>query len=115
MCLYLTFGTYKREFSREGGKSLYAAVFGYFSDLDTVSIVCQPVRVFNVTGTSTAFTTAFQNVFNEFWMLSRAEPQASYSLFGWTTHIDIDDLRTVSNIELSSLGHKLWICTSDLY
>lgn len=77
--------------------------------------VSQPVRVFNVTGTSTAFTTAFRMSSMSSGCCSKAEPASFYSLFGWTPHVDIDDLRTVIDIKLSSLGHKLWICTSDLY
>jgi N-acetylmuramoyl-L-alanine amidase len=53
----------------------------------------QPVRIFSVTGTSTARTTAAQMRATSSSFCSRAEPEYTlHTFFAGTAHVDVDDL-----------------------
>ena len=76
----------------------------------------QPVRVFSVTGTSTARTTLCKiRCYQLLILQQRRAGQAIADFLGRTTHVDIDDLRTGIDVAARRLGHHRRIVSGDLH
>ena len=73
-----------------------------------------PVRIFKVTGTSTASTTARQMVLTRSGWRSRAEPASFLFTFCRTSHVDVDDLSALLHIVAGSKRHHLGVGSGNL-
>ena len=75
-----------------------------------------PVRIFSVTGTSTARTTASRIAATSGSLPSSADPGRDVAHFpGRAAHVDVDDLRAQADVVARGLGHGLRIGPRDLY
>ena len=76
----------------------------------------QPVRIFNVTGTLTALTTASRICRTSGSSLHQRRARGLVADFlRRTAHVDVDDLRAGIDVALRGLGHHLRIAAGDLH
>ena len=76
----------------------------------------QPVRIFSVTGTGTAATTASTIAADQRLVLQQRRTGRDVAdLFRRAAHVDVDDLRAALDVVASCLGHHRRIGTGDLH
>ena len=75
-----------------------------------------PVRIFSVTGTVTADTTAARMRATRGSSRSSAEPASRLQTFlAGTSHVEVDDLRARVYVAARGVGHRVRIATRDLH
>ena len=98
---------------------LDASVFGDFRHDYAVSVLdgSHPVRIFSVTGTSTAATTASGSSRRAFRLVSNApsRPGVAAHLLRWAAHIDVDDLCAAIDHGARCSSQLLWLRARNLH